>query len=124
MMELSTAELAQLQQQLISLKDELTHLLANSSASSQPVALDQPIGRLSRMDALQQQAMAKANRAAHQQRLTLVDVALMAIKRGCYGECRRCEEPIGYKRLNVRPESPFCLECQQQSEREPRSCRT
>ncbi|MCK5912686.1 MAG: TraR/DksA C4-type zinc finger protein, partial [Desulfuromusa sp.] len=34
-----------------------------------------------------------------------------------YGECRMCEEPIGYPRLQVRPESPFCLECQKQAEK-------
>ncbi|RLB72960.1 MAG: TraR/DksA family transcriptional regulator [Deltaproteobacteria bacterium] len=117
MAELTATQQNSLQSKLSELKEELEVLLASSSASSQTVDLDQPIGRLSRMDALQQQAMAKANRAGHQMRLTLVDAALMAIKRGCYGECRRCEEPIGFSRLNVRPESPFCYECQEQSEK-------
>jgi len=49
--------------------------------------------------------------------LVLVEAALQAIKMERYGECRRCEEPIGYSRLDVRPESPFCLDCQKQSEK-------
>ena len=117
MAELTAAQQTQLHSQLLALQEELELLLTESAASSQIVDLDQPIGRLSRMDALQQQAMAKANRAGHQQRLTLVEAALLTIKLGHYGECRRCEEPIGYARLNVRPESPFCLDCQKQSEK-------
>jgi DnaK suppressor protein len=117
MEELSTTQQSELHNNLLSLRDELNLLLTESASSSRTVDLDQPIGRLSRMDALQQQAMAKANRAGHQQRLTLVEAALMAIKLERYGECRRCEEPIGYSRLQVRPESPFCLECQKQSEK-------
>ncbi len=117
MLELTPTEQSQLQQLLLTLQTELKSLLAESSASSEPVALDQPIGRLSRMDAMQQQAMAKANRSGHQQRLTLIASALQAIKQGRYGECRRCEEPIGYPRLSVRPETPFCYECQQLNEK-------
>ncbi len=115
--ELTAAEQHELHTKLLELRSELTNLLVDSSASSQAVDLDQPIGRLSRMDALQQQAMAKANRAGHQRRLILVDAALIAIKTERYGECRRCEEPIGFSRLQVRPESPFCLDCQKESER-------
>ena len=117
MEDLTAAQQTQLHSNLLSLQEELKLLLFTSLASSQAVDLDQPIGRLSRMDALQQQAMAKANRAGHQQRLTLIEAALLAIKLERYGECRRCEEPIGYARLNVRPESPFCLDCQKQSEK-------
>lgn len=115
--ELTAEQKGQLQNKLLVLKDELEMLLKQSSASSQIVALDQPIGRLSRMDALQQQAMAVANRAGHQQRLVLIKAALLAFRQQRYGECRRCEEPIDYARLQVRPESPFCLECQKQSEK-------
>lgn len=115
--ELTAAEQRELHAKLLELRSELTNLLVDSSASSKTVDLDQPIGRLSRMDALQQQAMAKANRAGHQRRLTLVDAALIAIKTDRYGECRRCEEPIGFSRLQVRPESPLCLDCQKESER-------
>ena len=114
---LTAAEQRELYDKLVETKAELKTLLADSSASSQTVDLDQPIGRLSRMDALQQQAMAKANRAGHQRRITLIDAALAAMKSGCYGECRRCEEPIGFSRLQVRPESPFCLDCQKESEK-------
>ena len=97
---------------------ELEELLDSSSESSQPVALDEPIGRLSRMDAMQQQQMAIASRQSQTQRLQLLRNALQAIDRKNYGDCKICEEPIGYQRLMVRPETPFCFSCQSRSEGE------
>lgn len=99
------------------LKSELAELLAISGDSCQTVELDQPIGRLSRMDAIQQQKMAKANRRNHERRLRQVTTALAVIERGDYGLCRRCEEPIGHARLKVSPETPLCLDCQRRAER-------
>ncbi|MCW8893052.1 MAG: TraR/DksA family transcriptional regulator [Deltaproteobacteria bacterium] len=114
--ELTATQQTVLYQKLLVLKTELEQLLVDSASSSQTVDLDQPIGRLSRMDALQQQAMAKANRGGQRKRLQLIESALQAFRSERYGECRRCEEPIGYPRLEVQPETPFCLECQEQSE--------
>ena len=116
MEDLTGVQIDELQLDLIALQQELTQLLDDSQPSCQAVDLDQPIGRLSRIDALQQQAMAKANREGHQRRLKLIDSALLMIRQDRYGECRRCEEPIGYSRLKARPESPFCLDCQGQVE--------
>ena len=112
MEDLTSSQLDELQADLQELQAELQQLLDSSRQSSETVDLEQPIGRLSRMDALQQQAMAKANRAGVAQRLKQVEIALQTIGQGRYGECRRCEEPIGYARLKARPESPLCLVCQ------------
>lgn len=114
---LTPAQLLQLQSELLALQDELKCLLIKSSVSCAPVDLATPIGRLSRMDAMQQQAMAQANRAGHQRRLLQVEAALQAQNQERYGECRRCEEPIGYPRLKVKPESPFCIDCQHEHEK-------
>ncbi|MFO7812498.1 MAG: TraR/DksA family transcriptional regulator [Pelovirga sp.] len=116
MMELSTAELQHFAEKLQQLKIEIEQLLSDSVDSSRPVDLGLSIGRLSRVDALQQQAMAKANREAHQRRLVLIDAALRTLKSGRFGLCRSCEEPISLKRLEARPETPFCLECQAERE--------
>lgn len=116
MEELSAAQLAELKAQVASDIGELEKLLAASGESSKPVDLDEPIGRLSRMDALQQQQMAVASRAAHERRLQLLRNALVAFSTDEYGYCRDCEEPIGFQRLKVRPESPFCLSCQSRTE--------
>jgi DnaK suppressor protein len=66
---------------------------------------------------LQQQAMTKASRSTLETKLLQVRASLEAHRKGVYGECRSCEEPIGYPRLKARPEAPFCLSCQNSRER-------
>lgn len=117
MKELTAGQETELHQLLLSLRTEMEEQIRSSSVSCQIVDLDQPIGRLSRMDALQQQALAKASSDGFKKRLQLIESALQAFRQERYGECRRCEEPIAYRRLKVHPESPFCLDCQTQTER-------
>lgn len=113
MEKLSEVELSALHEQLLGLIAELEESLRASADAAAPVVLDQAsVGRLSRMDALQQQAMAKATRRQTELRLTQCKVALSAFERDEYGLCRKCEEPIGYRRLCAKPEAPFCVSCQ------------
>jgi DnaK suppressor protein len=114
MEDLTDEEAETLREQLVRLRAELEESLRVSARAAAPVVLDQSsVGRLSRMDAMQQQAMAKATRQKAQLRLTQCKVALSAFERDEYGLCRKCEEPIGYARLSAKPEAPFCLSCQQ-----------
>ncbi len=115
--DLTPNELKTLHHKLVELEKELETLLTVSEGSAQTVSLDQSIGRLTRMDAMQIQSMAQANRRSHDLRLRQVRAALAAMDEAEYGECKSCEEPIGYARLSVRPEAPFCIACQQQRER-------
>lgn len=112
MSDLSGAQKEELRNELLVLRDELQKLLEDSSEGAQPVSLEEPIGRLSRMDALQQQSMVKANRRTAQTRLTRIETALGRYQEGEYGLCAECEEEIGYARLKARPETPFCIDCQ------------
>ncbi len=111
-MPLDDAELAALRSRLLELRGTLTAAVESTAEGARPVDLDQPIGRLSRMDALQQQNMVSANRRNHQLRLQRVIAALARIERGEYGVCHDCEEPIGLRRLRARPESARCISCQ------------
>lgn len=115
--ELTPEQLDEFKGVLESLRTELGLLLDLSKGASDTVSLDQPIGRLSRIDAIQQQKMAKASRQNHTIRLQQVNAALVVMNAGGYGECRECEEDIGYGRLQARPEAPLCLTCQQAMER-------
>lgn len=110
--ELTTPQRRELHARLLELRAELEALLASSAEGARPVDLDQPIGRLSRMEALQQQSMVQAGRENARSRLQRVQAALALFERDEYGLCRRCEEPIGYPRLSAQPEAPFCLACQ------------
>lgn len=115
--ELTEQQVQQMVSELRALQVDLTTMLERSKEGSRPVQLDQPIGRLSRMDAIQQQKMLAANRRSTEVRLRQVKAALAAAERGEYGECVECEEPIGYRRLCARPESRLCLDCQRAAER-------
>ena len=115
--ELTPKQLDEFKRTLEALRAELENLLELSKGASDTVSLDQPIGRVSRIDAIQQQKMAKANRQNHTIRLQQVNAALVAMTTGEFGECRECEEDIGYGRLQARPEAPLCLTCQQAAER-------
>ena len=115
---LTPDQIRELESDLVVLREQLGELIAASEEGTRPVELDQSaVGRLSRMDAIQGQQIAKASRRNHQLRLEQVGQALRLIARDNYGYCRRCEEPIGYLRLKARPESPFCLRCQGARER-------
>ena len=102
----------ELRADLEALRVELSSFLDASADGSRPVDLNEPIGRLSRMDAMQQQSMAKANRGAAELRLQRVEAALRRITADEYGNCLRCEEPVGLERLKVQPEAPLCIGCQ------------
>jgi len=115
--ELTEEQITELEARLTSLRKELTALLASTREGTRPVTLDEPIGRLTRMDAIQQQSMSAATRSQTDLRLRQVDQALGLIERGGYGLCRRCEGPIGYARLSARPESPYCVTCQDEIDR-------
>ena len=114
---LQAEELEELRVALTEESARLEDLLRTSKDGAKPVGLDEPIGRLSRMDAIQQQQMTKANRVAYERKLRQIRAALDAFDKNEYGFCRACEEPIDYRRLKARPESPFCLECQDAREK-------
>jgi DnaK suppressor protein len=114
--ELSDEQVEELAADLRALEVELREALELSRDGVKPVDLDEPIGRVSRIDAIQQQKMAQNNRRGHEARLRMVSIALAAIDAGDYGLCRECEEPIAFRRLKARPESGYCLACQSSRE--------
>ena len=115
--DLTDPQLSELEADLKALEVSLNETLIQSKDAAQPVTLDQQsVGRLSRMDAIQQQSMAKANRATYQLRLQQAQQAIRHIAEEDYGYCRRCDEAIGYRRLKAKPETPFCVTCQSASE--------
>ena len=76
------------------------------------VELDQQsVGRLSRMDALQHQAMARAQQTRRDIQSTRLHAALARIKEGEFGYCEDCGEDIVRKRLELDPSVTKCISC-------------
>ena len=114
---LSPEQIAQLKELLLQQKTRLEESLKINEKNSEPIALDPAVfGRLSRMDAIQQQKMAEATMANNQLHLQRIEAALVAIDEGTYGECKSCGEGIPLARLQARPESFICIDCKQSRE--------
>jgi len=83
-----------------------------SDEASEVVELDQTaVGRLSRMDSLQSQSMAKSLAERERAKLSLLLEAVKRLEEGTYGVCRGCGEGIPFGRLLVVPETPTCSAC-------------
>jgi DnaK suppressor protein len=111
---LTTPQLKQIKTLLTQTQQQLQNCLNLDDAAAETVALDQgKVGRLSRMDALQQQAMAQASSTAHKQQLFNIARALDKIATGDYGYCEQCDDSILFARLQVQPEADYCVSCLQ-----------
>lgn len=91
---------------------ELEDRAESSREATATVELDQTRqGRLSRMDALQGQEMAKSAERRRMQQLQRLKAALQRLDRGEFGECIECGELIAEARLRADPASTLCLDC-------------
>ena len=95
------------------LRDLLRQLQASpDNDAGATVILDQTrVGRLSRMDALQGQAMAKATSERRQVEIRRIEAALQRIDNGAYGYCLQCDEAVAERRLRADPATALCIEC-------------
>lgn len=99
--------LSRLEAQLCELEQQVNDIHSRGA----PVQLDQQaVGRVSRIDAIQQQQMAQANEAqAHRQLLRIRQILLAPDD---YGFCHECDESIGIGRLTIHPTARLCIQCQ------------
>lgn len=112
MTSLTSDQLAEFEQTLKDRRDELEQADALSHDSRLPVELDQTsVGRLSRVDAMQRQAMACAARARRQNEARMIAAALDRIATNDFGWCDGCGEPIPLPRLRLDAAIVTCIEC-------------
>ena len=110
--ERSDIDLQDLEARLKARRAELLHLEEVTEEQRRPVELDQSrVGRLSRMDALQDQAMSLETERRRQLELQRIDSALARMAEGEYGFCVNCGEEIAARRLALDPAVPICVDC-------------
>lgn len=110
--ELSAAQIEILHKSLLERQSELKALDAEAASWRNTVELDQQsVGRLSRMDAMQQQEMAQAEARRRTSDLARIEMALKRIEQGEFGWCTECGEPIAFKRLEIDPAAHLCIGC-------------
>ncbi len=107
-------DVRQFESRLLRLREEILSLQEERNASSAAVELDQSrTGRLSRMDAMQQQAMAQDVQRRAGLALRRIDAALRRCEDGSYGKCLECGEVINPRRLELDPAATLCITCAQ-----------
>jgi DnaK suppressor protein len=105
-------DLNKARQQLADKRAELEQLSVLSQDARRPVELDQQaVGRLSRMDAMQQQELASAAERARKRDLVRIELAERRIAAGDYGYCAECGEEIPEGRLKIDPMAERCVSC-------------
>ena len=102
---------------LLALREELEGIADTGDEASAVVELDQTkVGRLSRMDAMQAQAMAQASSERREQMLRRIDAALNRLDDDEFGYCQECGEDINPKRLEFDPTVLLCIDCASKAE--------
>lgn len=105
-------QLAELKQLLIDKQQALSALAQTGSEAASIVELDQTrVGRLSRMDALQGQAMSQERQRRRELQLSRIAAALVRIKQDDYGYCSECGDEIAFQRLKFDPATTLCIHC-------------
>lgn len=76
-----------------------------------PVTPDVSIGRLSRLDAINNNSVTESALRQAKEKLGKLKYALSNIDAPDFGLCKRCNQPIPFGRILLRPEIPYCVSC-------------
>lgn len=114
---MTEAQLLAFKSGLLQRRDKLMEAAQSGADGSETVELDQTRqGRLSRMDALQGQAMSIAAKNRRNQEMANIEQALQRIDDGNYGICQRCDKEIPVRRLEFDMTVLYCIACAEQLE--------
>ena len=103
--------LAYFRKRLEELEREIREDMNTNPEDSGVVELDSSIGRLSRMDALQNQQMALELKRRQENQLLRIENAFKRLAKGQYGLCGKCKKPIEENRLEGFPDTVTCVRC-------------
>lgn len=76
-----------------------------------PIAPDVAIGRISRMDAINNKSVMEASLRQAEEKLKNLNRVLSNIGSKEFGICMKCKQPIPIGRILIRPESLYCVNC-------------
>lgn len=109
---LTDAQISELTAELDRVVRKLERSMRTTEEALRPIQLDQTaVGRLSRIDSLQNQGLTRNLQEREQAKLGQVITAFQRIEAGTYGLCVECGGDIPFERLQVFPETPTCTAC-------------
>jgi len=104
---------AEIKSTIISSIDAVKKEIGFLKEKSQPIEPDCSLGRLTRLEAMQEQELSVHMLQESIIRLNKLEYALRKVDEPEYGICVECEEPIAPARLKLMPETSKCIECAQ-----------
>lgn len=96
------------------IQEEITkteQLVADYKEQSKPVSLDNSIGRISRMDAINNKSITESALRQAESKLSKLYQALDNINKPDFGKCIKCKQPIPLGRILLMPQSNKCVNC-------------
>ena len=89
----------------------MEHEVERLEDATQPISPENAIGRVSRMDAINNKGVSEAALRSARRKLSSLRLALTKIDSSDFGICSRCKQPIPPARLMYMPESTRCVRC-------------
>ena len=106
--------------QLKAIQDKLLSEIASTQKKlneytelCKPIAPENSIGRISRMDAINNKSVVEAAFREAKNKMQQLQVMQKKIKDLDFGACVKCKKEIPFGRLMIRPQSKFCVNCAQ-----------
>lgn len=104
-------ERASLKERILLLITEGEKEIAMLEEHTKPVSPENSLGRISRMDAINNKSVADASMRSKKAKLTKLRIALTHIDNEDFGVCKMCNNTIQPARLMYMPESTRCVRC-------------
>ena len=108
---MKTSEKSQIKERIQNEIEEARTLVSDLQEMTQPIAPDDAIGRLSRMEAINNKSVNEHLLAKTQAKLAKLEISLNRVDEKDYGLCRTCKDPIPLGRLMMLPETEKCVNC-------------
>ena len=108
---MTSKEKEQLKEIIVNHIEKTRKKVVSMEETVQPISPENSIGRVSRMDAINNKSVAEAALRQARARLINLENSLKAIEKDNYGLCNRCGKEIQIKRLILMPESIYCVRC-------------
>lgn len=104
-------EKTQLKEKIEQKINRLHEDIADLEELTQPIAPENAIGRVSRMDAINNKAVNEQALRQARAKLSKLEQALAHIDQPSFGKCSRCGQQIPMARILFKPESTRCVNC-------------
>ena len=108
---MTSAERTKLKEKIESTIKETELKIVQLEEETQPIAPENSIGRVSRMDAINNKSVSEAALRTAKRKLSNLQHALSKTESPNFGDCAKCKQPIPAARLMFMPQSPYCVNC-------------